>query len=141
MAERDLRMVRASERRLQDPSVRASAAQLEELLDDEFVEIGSSGRVWKRLEITDELTSSPGLEGVTTSELTARHAVADVIVVTYTTTEPSGTTQRSSWWRATGSGWRCFFHQGTRVSGTQRNRDADARHLRSESEPNIDRAT
>lgn len=109
----DLELVMSAELRLLDPAVRSNAAELDGLLDGEFSEIGASGRIWTRADLIVELVSSEQIDERVVSGMSARHVAEEVIVVEYTTSTPTRAVQRSSWWRRTDGGWRCYFHQGT----------------------------
>ena len=103
----------SGERGLLDPAVRGDAAQLEQLLDSEFTEIGASGRIWNRADLIAELVASPSVDATLAAKMSARHVTEDVIVVEYTTSTPARTVRRASWWRRRGDVWCCYFHQGT----------------------------
>ena len=110
-----------AEMMLLDPVVRRNRDAVAALIEDDFLEFGSSGRVWTRDEILDLLAS-----GEYTAPLLERFAcrlVADrVALVTYRTLREKGqtgereVTLRSSLWRKNGRRWRMSFHQGTRAS-------------------------
>lgn len=111
--------VRQAEVHLLDSEVRGDRRALEALLHPDFVEFGSSGRVWTRHEIIEELAISPDPGPLVVTEMEVRRVAADCIVVTYRTepTEPSEPCEhravRSSWWVLTDLGWQVRFHQGT----------------------------
>jgi len=109
----DLDFVLLAEGKLLDPAVRGDAAQLDELLDSEFTEIGASGRIWNRTDLIVDLVASPRVDETLVAEMSARHVTEEVVVVEYTTSTPARTVRRSSWWRWRGDAWRCYFHQGT----------------------------
>lgn len=100
---------------LLDPAVRTSRDRAARLLDDDFVEFGSSGRVWDRecmlaamandLSADDEPISAVDIRGVRLSE--------NIVHVTYITFWRGSASRRSSLWRHVGGGWRLYFHQGT----------------------------
>ena len=100
------------------PAVRADPALLEAVLHADFIEHGSSGRIWTRQAIIDELP----LEGATTPRTTAldvdaQHLTEDTILVTYRTTSAIRNAVRSSvWLRLPDGDWQIRFHQGTPVS-------------------------
>ena len=112
MSEADLERVIEAELELMTPGVRASRERLELLLDDDFVEIGASGRRWLRDEIVVDLLSGTAPD-VTVTEMAARRVADRIALVTYVTVAADRRVLRSSWWRQTGDHWRCFFHQGT----------------------------
>jgi hypothetical protein len=98
------------------PDVRGDRARLEALLDDEFVEIGASGRRWEREDLIADVLSSPAPDvDVAITDLTARRVGDTIVLVTYTTVGSGRRCTRSSWWRESDGRWRCFFHQGTVV--------------------------
>jgi hypothetical protein len=98
------------------PEVRADRQRLEALLDDDFVEIGATGRIWTRDELIAELFASPALDDLDVSDVAVRTVAPDVVLVTYTTSRADIRVRRSAWWRSSGTGWRCIFHQGTRIA-------------------------
>lgn len=105
---------------LMDPGTRRNRARVASMLADDFVEFGSSGRVWTRETILDLLA---------TETYTAPHAEdfvfralgSGVVLITYRTvsTDSAGAqtiTLRSSIWIQKSEGWTICFHQGTRVN-------------------------
>jgi len=116
--ESDLRAVETLERRLLMPSVRRSSEELNSLLADEFVEIGSSGRIWSKDEIVEELLNSPSCE-VEIDSVHARHIAENAVLITYRSwrvgEEHRAVALRSSIWRRRGRSWRLMFHQGTKA--------------------------
>ena len=104
--------LRSLETRLLDPKVRRSSDQLEDLLAADFVEFGSSGRVYDKPRVVEALRQDPGFDGPRTiSDFSARLLSNSIVLVTYRIKE-SGTL-RSSIWRRDGDRWRMVFHQGT----------------------------
>lgn len=91
------------------------------LIDDAFVEFGTSGRTWDRDAILELLASAP--TGVVTIDDVRVHVLAaDVVLVTYRThgIEPGGREHhaaRSSVWIRREGRWRLRFHQGTATRG------------------------
>lgn len=99
--------------RLLLPEVRASRPQLEDLLADDFTEVGASGRHWSREALIEELTGAPQPDDIAVSDAVARRVSSDVILISYVTVSDSRRVIRTSWWRSTDETWKCFFHQGT----------------------------
>ncbi|WP_094092254.1 nuclear transport factor 2 family protein [Legionella clemsonensis] len=91
---------------------------LAELIDDEFVEIGSSTVVNDKTEVVRWLASDDKSEYVGDA-FKAYPLAENILILTYisTTKGPSITekrqTMRSSIWRLTNGHWRMVFHQGT----------------------------
>ncbi|QNK70352.1 VOC family protein [Variovorax sp. PAMC26660] len=98
--------------------VRASAARLEELLEDDFQEIGISGTTWTRPAIVEALRDEVFSER-TMSDFRVQRIAPDVALVTYRVhrkaiaQRPSADSLRSSLWRQRLGRWRMAFHQGT----------------------------
>jgi hypothetical protein len=111
----DIDQVIASELALLSPQTRRSPAQVDELLDPDFREIGASGRMWNRPEMVSALAeeSSDDDEQIATAELEAAVVGPGLILVTYTTDRRGRRARRSSLWRRSGSTWRLLHHQGT----------------------------
>ena len=103
--------------------VRSSARALSELLADEFVEFGSSGRIFDKSGIIDALATESGDLQVSVEEFAVRELAPNVALVTYVVAKPSGhpaamvrTSLRSSIWQLRDGRWQMIFHQGTRIS-------------------------
>ena len=113
--------LRRLEETLLDPAVRRDGARVGELLADDFVEFGSSGRIWTRDEILDLLAVEPPAP-IRMADFACALLAEDVALVTYRawrTDARTGTqfsSLRSSIWTKKAGGWRLRFHQGTRTS-------------------------
>ncbi len=94
------------------PSVRKSREQLNQLIADDFIEFGSSGRIYNKKDVLESLPGEKSkdyaVEDFTTSELSAH-----LILATYTVTSESRRSLRSSIWQFNGHHWQMLFHQGT----------------------------
>ncbi len=103
------------EERLLDSSVRGSPQAVIPLLHPDFVEFGSSGRVYtKDTMVQMMLQQSPGV--VRIKNFDVREITPEVALVTYKTVGTEGReTRRSSVWVRRGRAWQIVFHQGTRV--------------------------
>lgn len=105
--------LRALEERLLDPLVRRSPSLVDSLLADDFVEFGSSGRVYDKSTMVETLQQDPGFDGPRTiTKFSARELSPSIVLVTYQIGETG--TLRSSVWRSNGEHWKMVFHQGTR---------------------------
>jgi hypothetical protein len=108
------------ERELLDPAVRRDRNRVDALLHDDFLEFGSSGRMWTRTELLDLLVTEdyfpPAMEA-----FDCRMLAPDLALVTYRTmradpqTAARRTVNRSSIWVRANGTWRMRFHQGTPV--------------------------
>jgi ribonuclease HI len=103
------------EQRLLDPGVRGSPHAVIPLLHPDFIEFGSSGRVYTKDAMVEMmLQQSPG--SVRIRDFEVREITNEVALVTYRTIGTEGKeTRRSSIWVSKGQGWQVVFHQGTRV--------------------------
>ena len=111
-------VLRALEERLLQADARQSAAELDALLADDFLEFGSSGRIYDKPQVIAALPH----EAPTTISLTdfrTRVLTPNVVLVTYQALR-SGSTEsaaayslRSSLWQLMDGRWRIVFHQGT----------------------------
>lgn len=124
------------------PGCRARPERLDALLADDFVEIGKSGRVWRRDEVIAELAASPAMDGITVGPTRAQAVAPGNLVVRYTTHHQGGpgTVHRSGWWRMTPNGWRCWFHQATVVPEPRAEAAAVARADRPTTQRDIESA-
>ena len=104
----------ALERELLMPSVRASD-RVAQLLADDFVEFGSSGRSYSKASIIAALHDEAPTT-VTATDFAVRMLSAEVALVTYRShshAQPDVHALRSSIWRRDSDAWRMVFHQGT----------------------------
>lgn len=114
--------LRALEEALLDAAVRRDRARVAALLAEDFLEFGSSGRVWSREEILELLTSEDYQPPVM-EDLRCSLIAENVGLVTYRTVrtdDVSGIRSvvlRSSLWLRESGEWRVRFHQGTKIPG------------------------
>ena len=94
--------------------VRRSRAALEELLDDDFYEVGRSGRTYDKAQVIEALLETPALPDSLRVEDFRAHALArDVALTTYTTRAGEHAARRSSIWVRRDGRWQLRYHQGT----------------------------
>lgn len=111
---------RALEESLLNPSVRASAQRMDALIADDFIEFGSSGRVFTKRDVLDSANSLPDIV-TPLVDLEATVLGRGIVLVTYrsTTKNSNGSTRsalRSSVWVYRNDRWQLRFHQGTPVA-------------------------
>lgn len=110
--------LRACERELLDPAVRRDRERVSALLAEDFVEFGSSGKVWTREGILD-LLATEDFEPPVMEDFECCEIAEGVALVTYKTirtnaeTGEMSVTLRSSIWSKGSGVWRMRFHQGT----------------------------
>ncbi|AVH62606.1 hypothetical protein CDG77_30460 [Nostoc sp. 'Peltigera membranacea cyanobiont' 213] len=115
-------LLRELEERLLQADVRKSAKDVMDLLADEFIEFGSSGRVFNKQQIIDSLQNEP-IAPVTQRSITEFKTLVlatGVILVTYHIVRHLSGEQpvhslRSSIWKFNNDRWKIIFHQGTLV--------------------------
>lgn len=115
-------LLRELEERLLQADVRKSAKDIMDLLADEFIEFGSSGRVFNKQQIIDSLQNEP-IEPVTQRSITEFKTLVlatGVVLVTYhivryLSGEQPVNSLRSSIWKFNNDRWKIIFHQGTLV--------------------------
>ena len=101
--------------------VRASEARLNELLADDFVEFGSSGRIFDKPSIVRELGESGFVADFEIGDFRLVMSREDSALVTYRCVVRSDSgeiirkSNRSSLWRLVDDRWQLIFHQGTKT--------------------------
>jgi len=120
----DIELFRQLEQELHRPDVRSSREAVSARLADDFLEFGSSGRVYDKHLTIDSLAKEGLSDRVTLPEVrdfTARMIAIDAVLVLYRSVRqadggvPERTTLRSSIWKLIDGRWRMAFHQGTMV--------------------------
>ena len=108
-----------NEQSLLDPATRRNRNRVLDLLAEDFVEFGASGRVWTRDQIVELLAtedfSPPAMEA-----FQCRILAPTVALVTYRTVRTDAqsgrhVSLRSSVWMEQEGEWKVRFHQGTPV--------------------------
>jgi len=102
--------IRQAEEQLLTPGIRGSAAVLDRMVSDQFVEFGSSGRTYAKSDVIEQMTTKPNVTG-SLVDFRAIELSADVALATYRTER----SLRSSIWRRENGHWRIVFHQGTPI--------------------------
>ena len=85
----------------------------EAVLDDGFVEVGQSGRVWTRDQMLMALAASPADPAVELMEFTVDELAPNVWLARFDTAGDGVRHHRSSIWISSGNGFRIRYHQGT----------------------------
>lgn len=108
----------ALERSLWAPETRNDSSHVDRLLHADYLEIGSSGRIWRRAEILEPV----GDFNAEIRDVEAHELATDVTLVTYVSIvhelgdvdevvrQP---VDRSSLWLHVDGRWQLRFHQGT----------------------------
>jgi hypothetical protein len=110
--------LRQLEERLLHPAVRHSLETLNALLADNFIEFGSSGRIYNKAQVIESLQQETPIQR-TLTDFKALILAEGVVLVTYRVVEQGepGTrpvhSLRSSIWKWIDGRWQMLFHQGT----------------------------
>ncbi|MCP3028451.1 DUF4440 domain-containing protein [Halobacillus sp. A5] len=104
--------LKAREQSHLDLNVRKSSAALDEILADDFWEIGSSGRMFDKKECLD---SGVSIAEMTMYNFEIQPLAPDVVLSTYFIENHTRkrNTLRSSIWKYIDGRWQLYFHQGT----------------------------
>jgi hypothetical protein len=111
---------------LHKKEVRSSPQALAALLADDFIEFGSSGRIFARAAILEALKNESVDQPIQVEDFQVRELSPEIALVTYiaSRTAPYGSISvralRSSLWKREGEVWRMIFHQGTRIPDQDR---------------------
>lgn len=103
---------------LHTKEVRSSRAALNDLLADEFREIGASGMYFGKQEVLDDLPEENGIT-IKANDIEFRQLSSEVAHITYradfirTNGNLLRTSYRTSVWKFNGLKWQMVFHQGT----------------------------
>lgn len=111
-------------RRLEESLLRAdfrkSTENVAALFAEDFIEFGSSGRVYNKAQIIEALENETPAQ-MTLTDFSAKRLSPDVFLVTYRATRhgsretPPAHSLRSSIWKREGGRWRMVFHQGAKA--------------------------
>ncbi|WP_407314119.1 DUF4440 domain-containing protein [Desulfosporosinus sp. SB140] len=108
------------EDRLLQPEIRGSREEILRLLAYDFVEFGSSGGTFDKLQVVEELPHSPAVP-VIIEDFRVKVLALDVVLATYRAVKPNESrgemrnSLRSSIWKFLDGRWQMVFHQGTRA--------------------------
>jgi hypothetical protein len=116
--------LRNLEESLQDPSTRKSVEELNSMIAEDFIEFGSSGKVYNKQQVISTLLEEHSKE-ISTSGFKVNILSSEVALITYTAERCKGekdSSLRSSVWKNTAGTWRLIFHQGTPMSNLKNNK-------------------
>lgn len=109
------REIESFERELVDPKIRKDVGRIGELLSDEFLEFGSSGKVYRKRDVLGS-AKKLGTTEYRLSEFTFKMLGESHILVTYrSTTSFQEVAHRSSIWAKENGRWQMLHHQSTVV--------------------------
>lgn len=107
------------EKMLLNPSIRRTPSELDKLLSDDFIEFGSSGKIYDKKIVIERLLVENPID-IDATDFVATQLSMDVIQLRFKTQSrrKGGTVSsslRSSIWKKVDSSWQMIFHQGTRM--------------------------
>lgn len=104
------------------PTSRHDAAKLAEIFSDDFLEFGSSGKVFDKAGVIEALVNEPSIDGeFVITDFETRELGEGVVLATYRLDLRNwdGSLRRASLrasiYRQKEDGWEQVFHQGTNV--------------------------
>jgi hypothetical protein len=118
------------EEQLLDPAVRRNSELVATMLADNFIEFGSSGRIFTKASILEDLRNEPPRPASTLTDFATREISPSAILATYKATrrnlagEITGQSLRSSLWIHLDGRWQITFHQGTPIAQSPINSDS-----------------
>lgn len=90
----------------------------ENLLAQDFWEVGASGRVYTRdfvLSTLEERQKNPREEVWSAYDFSVRKIEGSHYLLTYALQQPTRLSRRATLWQMTMDGWKMLYHQGTPV--------------------------
>lgn len=114
-------IIRELEERLLQPSVRASEKDVSEILADDFIEYGSSGRIYDKKSVIEGFQSKDStqrsLSDFMIKKLDTNTFLATYLAMKQETNGQKSYSLRSSIWKMIENRWQIIFHQGTPTNG------------------------
>jgi hypothetical protein len=110
------------EESLLQADIHNSEKEVSALLADEFIEFGSSGRVYDKQQAIESLQNEPkeAMPQRVIADFNVSVLAAGIILVTYRllniSSDSSMDSLRSSIWELIGDRWQIVFHQGTPIN-------------------------
>jgi hypothetical protein len=101
------------------PEFGATRAEFESMVDEDFWEVGASGRRYTRkyvLEVLEDRARTPAEDLWETTDFRCQELAPDLYLLTYTLRQGERVTRRTTIWRRVGADWKIMFHQGTSVA-------------------------
>ena len=113
--------IKQLEQKLLHSDTRANPKILDELLADDFEEIGSIGQISSRKDVINWLVNKEKDIRWSLNEFRIKQLSPDLMLAIYRATKNENTGNaskgsiRSSIWKRTDKGWQMIFHQGTKL--------------------------
>ena len=113
--DKDSQRILHREASLNTVEVRAVPDAVLAIIDDEFVEIDSTGRIWDGVGVAEALSRNPEPHDGEMESVRVRRVSDDVQLLTYSSTSGDDLIRHTSVWIRKNGDWRLSFHQQTRV--------------------------
>jgi hypothetical protein len=101
------------------PEFGTTRRDFEQMMADDFWEVGASGQKYSRefvLSTLDRRHQSQVVENYTVTDFACRCVAQDSYLVTYQLEQAGGRlSRRATLWRASSTGWKIVYHQGTLI--------------------------
>ena len=107
------------ERKLLNSVERKSVEEISPLFTDDYIEFGSSGKIYNKKDTIEALQEEPSLQ-ISAYNFKVNLLVPETALVTYTAVKKDKTNNeiaslRSSVWKKTNERWQIVFHQGSKI--------------------------
>ena len=110
----EFELLQRLELELIDPETRKNSARLHQLISDEFEEYGSSGRIYRKLEMISLLANEKTVD-YSLCNFIFKSLANDCILVKYRSQLNNVISLRSSIWVNSKGNWQMLHHQATVV--------------------------
>ena len=100
------------------PELGTSESDYERMTEEDFWEVGASGRIYNRSYVIKNLVerySKPFIDEWVLKDCLCRELSSDVYLFTYTLWQGDRQSRRATLWRRSASDWKIVYHQGTLV--------------------------
>jgi hypothetical protein len=101
------------------PEFGATRAEFERMVDEDFWEVGASGRRYTRqyvLEVLEDRARTSEEDQWETTDFRCQELATNLYLLTYTLRQGERVTRRTTLWRRVAAEWKIVFHQGTIVA-------------------------
>ena len=105
-------LIKQLELELSDPSIRKDRERLDQLLADDFEEVGKSGKKYTKADIIELLINEENIS-FSVQDFNFVSLSDDCVLVKYQTTMNGQNAYRCSIWKKYGDQWQIHYHQGT----------------------------
>ena len=108
--------IKSLEKSLLQPNTRQSEEALNQLIAEDFIEFGVSGKIYHKKDILTLLPKEQHSNEIKLFDFEMKQLCEDVVHITYKTILEEKVVLRSSIWKSTiKHGWQMCFHQGTKA--------------------------